>query len=289
MKKALLILLFFLFNLALPVWALDVPPLKGYVNDYAQMISPGTATQLTEELRRFEQSDSTQLVILTLPSLQGETIEDFGIKVAEAWRIGQKTKDNGLIVIVAKEERKIRIEVGRGLEGRMTDLLTGRIIDLVITPRFKRGDFDGGFSAGVSALIDGTRGEFKAEEKKGSKRSTRGPSLLTMIVIGVVGMIFVGAISRIFSAILGAAGFPALLYLGIPGIGVLGLILGAVAGVLIGFLIPFLFSSRGYGGGFGSGGGFFSSGGGGFGGGDSGGGFSGGGGDFGGGGASGDW
>jgi uncharacterized protein len=289
MKKVLLILLFFLINLACPVWALDVPPLKGYVNDYAKMISTGTASQLTEELRRFEQTDSTQLVILTIPSLQGDTIEDFGIKVAEAWKIGQKNKDNGLIVIVAKEERKIRIEVGRGLEGRMTDLLAGRIVDLVITPRFKRGDFDGGFTTGVSALIDGTRGEFKAEEKKSPKRSSRGPSLLTLIIIGLVGMIFAGAFSRIFSTILGAAGFPALLYLGIPGIGILGLILGVLAGGAIGLLIPFLFSSRGYGGGGGYGGGFFSSGGGGFSSGDSGGGFSGGGGDFGGGGASGDW
>jgi uncharacterized protein len=291
MKKGLLFLLFFLACLAVPVQALDVPPLQGYVNDYARMMAPGTVSKLTEELRAFEQSDSTQLVILTVPSLQGDTVEDFGIRVGEVWRIGQKNKANGLILIVAKQERKMRIEVGRGLEGRMTDLLAGRIIDLVIAPRFKRGDFDGGFSAGVSALIDGTRGEFKAEERKSPKKSSGGPSLMTMIIIGLVGMIFVGSISRILSGILGAAGFPALLYLGIPGMGILGLILAALVGLAIGFLIPFLFSSRGYGGGggFGPVGGFFSSGGGGWSGGDSGGGFSGGGGDFGGGGASGDW
>jgi uncharacterized protein len=289
MKRAILYLLFFLSGLAVPVQALDIPQLQGYVNDYAKMISPGMASQLAEELRAFEQSDSTQLVILTVPSLQGDTIEDFGIKVAQAWKIGQKIKDNGLILIVAKQERKIRIEVGRGLEGRMTDLLAGRIIDLVIAPRFKRGDFEGGFTAGVSALIDGTRGEFKAEPRKNTKRSSGGPSILTMVIIGLVGMVFVGSISRILSGVLGAAGVPALLFLGIPGMGILGLILAALVGLAIGLLIPFLFSSRGYGGGFGSGGGVFYSGGGGWGGGDSGGGFSGGGGDFGGGGASGDW
>jgi uncharacterized protein len=290
MKKVLLFLLFCLACLAVPVQALDVPPLQGYVNDYARMMAPGTVSKLTEELRAFEQSDSTQLVILTVPSLQGDTVEDFGIRVGEAWRIGQKNKANGLILIVAKQERKMRIEVGRGLEGRMTDLLAGRIIDLVIAPRFKRGDFDGGFTAGVSALIDGTRGEFKAEVRKSPKSSSGGPSLLTMIIIGLVGMIFIGAFSRILSGFVGGAGLPALLYLGIPGMGILGLILAALVGLAIGLLIPFLFSSRGYGGGgFGSGGGFFYSGGGGWSSGGGGGGFSGGGGDFGGGGASGDW
>ena len=122
-----------------PVYALDVPKLQGYVNDYADMISPQVRDQLNNELHAFEQSDSTQIVILTIPSLEGEALEDFSIKVAEAWKIGQKNKDNGAILLVAKQERKIRVEVGRGLEGRLTDLMSGRIIDLVIQPRFKSG------------------------------------------------------------------------------------------------------------------------------------------------------
>jgi hypothetical protein len=112
--------------------ALDVPPLKGRVNDYAGMISPGVRAQLEMELKDFEQSDSTQIVILTIESLEGESLEEFSIKVAETWKIGQKGKDNGAILLVAKKDRKTRIEVGRGLEGKLTDLTAGRIVQLVI-------------------------------------------------------------------------------------------------------------------------------------------------------------
>jgi uncharacterized protein len=172
-KKILNILLFTFLLLCLS-WgktisiahALDIPNLRGYVNDYADMISPSVKAELENELRAFEQTDSTQIVILTVPSLEGEVIEDFSIKAAEAWKIGQKGKDNGVILTVAKQERKLRIEVGRGLEGKLTDLMAGRIIDLVIKPKFKRGDLNEGFIAGVHALIDATRGEFKIDEKR---------------------------------------------------------------------------------------------------------------------------
>jgi len=149
--------------------ALGIPKLQGYVNDYAHMISGQARAQLEADLKSFEQSDSTQLVILTIPSLEGETLEDYSIKVVEAWKLGQARKDNGVLFLVSKDERKMRIEVGRGLEGRLTDLMAGRIIDLVVKPRFKRGDFDGGFTAGVASLIDATRGEFRAEEKDSRK------------------------------------------------------------------------------------------------------------------------
>ena len=174
MKKILPLLI--LFSLLLPVAAsaLDVPELRGYVNDYAGMISLSTGAQLAEKLKAFEASDSTQIVILTIPSLEGEPIEDFGIKVAGSWKIGQKGKDNGALLIVSKQDRKMRIEVGRGLEGRLTDLVAGRIIDLVITPRFKSGDFDGGFTAGVSALIDATRGEFQADQRHSARGGSYG-------------------------------------------------------------------------------------------------------------------
>ena len=170
MKKILPLLILFPLLLPVAASALDVPELRGYVNDYAGMISPSTGAQLAEKLKAFEGSDSTQIVILTIPSLEGEPIEDFGIKVAGSWKIGQKGKDNGALLIVSKQDRKMRIEVGRGLEGRLTDLVAGRIIDLVITPRFKSGDFDGGFTAGVAALIGATRGEFQAD----GGRSARG-------------------------------------------------------------------------------------------------------------------
>lgn len=163
--KKISILLFLLFFTPSLGNSFEVPRLQGYVNDYANMISPSVRGELTARLRSFEESDSTQIVILTIPSLRGETIEGYSIKVVEAWKIGQARKDNGILFTVSKEDRKMRIEVGRGLEGRLTDLVAGRIIDGVARPKFREGDFDGGFKAVVSALIDATRGEFKAEPK----------------------------------------------------------------------------------------------------------------------------
>jgi len=152
--------------------SLEVPKLQGYVNDYGDMISPGVEAELTAQLKSFEASDSTQMVILTVPSLQGEPIDDYSIRVAEAWKIGQARKDNGIIITVSKEDRRMRIEVGRGLEGKLTDLAAGRIIDQVMKPRFREGNFDAGFSATVSALMDATRGEFNAEQRRsGGPRS----------------------------------------------------------------------------------------------------------------------
>ena len=242
MKKVLRILSFFLFFLPSLIQALEVPPLKGHINDYAAMISPAIKDRLEEELKGFEQTDSTQLVILTIPSLEGEPIETFSIKVGETWKIGQKNKDNGIIMVVAKQERKIRIEVGRGLEGRLTDLLAGRIVDLVITPRFKRGDFDGGFQAGVSALVDATRGEFKADEGPRGKQKKGAPSFFTFLIVFGVVLLFIGSLSRILGGIAGFIGLPALLHLGLFPLGIVTLILAALAGLGIGLFLPSLFS-----------------------------------------------
>jgi uncharacterized protein len=191
MKRTLLFLILVQLLLPLAASALEVPGLRGYVNDYAGMISPSTGARLAEKLKAFEASDSTQMVILTIPSLEGEPIEDVSIKVAESWKIGQKGKDNGILLIVSKQDRKMRVEVGRGLEGRLTDLAAGRIVDLVITPRFRAGDFDGGFTAGVSALIGATRGEFQAD----ARRSPRPPRLWTAFVFGFF-ILFAIAASR---------------------------------------------------------------------------------------------
>lgn len=271
-------------------YALDVPKLQGYVNDYANMISPSVRNELENELKTFEATDSTQVVILTIPSLEGEALEDFSIKVAESWKIGQKGKDNGVIFFVAKQERKMRIEVGRGLEGRLTDLMAGRIIDLVVKPRFKRSDFDGGFVAGVHALIDATRGEFKADENRRPHKRDRFSQIFTFLIFGGMILLALGSFSRIMGGIGGAVGLPLFGYLmGFP-LGLVALIILAVLGLGVGMFLPLLFSLGGHhrGGGFWPGGGFFGTGGG-SGGSDFGGGFSGGGGDFGGGGASGDW
>lgn len=297
MKKSLFLLIFFLSWLPFVSYGLDVPRLQGYVNDYAGMISPSTKSRIQEALKAFEQSDSTQVAILTVPSLEGENIEEFSIKVAEAWKIGQQQKDNGVLFIVSKQERKIRIEVGRGLEGKLTDLMAGRIIDQVIKPRFKQGDFDGGFTAGLSALIRATRGEFKAEPRPIQRRQKGFPPFLTFLMFFGIFILFLGIYSRTLGGIAGAVGLPALVYLTVLPVGILPIILLALFGFGSGFFLSSLFSSgssrreggdgrRDHGGGFfyGPGMGGHSIGGGGF-----EGGFGGGGGSFGGGGASGDW
>jgi len=273
--------------------ALEVPKLTGYVNDYGNMLSSQAKATLEQELRTFEQTDSTQIVIVTIPSLQGEVLEEFSIKVAEAWKIGQKGRDNGIILLISKEDRKIRIEVGRGLEGKITDLAAGRIIDQEIKPRFKRGDFDGGASAGVMTLIQATRGEFKAEpggSRRSSKRSGGLSQIVTFIIFGAIALLVLGSFSRSLSGAAGAVGLPAMVAVLLSPIGLIAVLILAAIGLLIGLILPALFSTGGRGGGFGGGyygGGF---GGGGFGDSGGGGGFGGGGGgDFGGGGASGDW
>ena len=283
-------ILFFIFLFTLSAHALDVPKLQGHVNDYANMISPSTKAELEKELNSFEQTDSTQIVILTIPSLEGNVLDEFSIKAAESWKIGQKGKDNGIIITVAKQEKKIRVEVGRGLEGVLTDLAAGRIVNLVIEPRFKRGDFDGGFVAGVHSLIDATRGEFKADKNHLPKKKDTIHSFLTILIFGGIVLLFIGSISRIFGGVSGAIGLPALVHLALTPIGLIAFIILSASGLLAGLFLPKLFSSGGHHGvgGFWSGGGYYGSGSGFSGGGDFGG-FSGGGGSFGGGGASGDW
>ena len=283
-------ILFFIFLFTLSAHALDVPKLQGHVNDYANMLSPSTKAELEKELSSFEQTDSTQIVILTIPSLEGEVLDEFSIKVAEAWKIGQKGKDNGIIITVAKQEKKIRVEVGRGLEGVLTDLSAGRIVDLVIKPKFKRGDFDGGFVAGVHSLIDATRGEFKADKNHLPKKKSGTHSFLTILIFGGIALLFIGSISRLFGGVSGAIGLPALVHLALTPIGLIAFIGLSAAGLLAGLFLPKLFSSGSHHstGGFWPGGGYYGSGSGFSGGGDFGG-FSGGGGSFGGGGASGDW
>jgi uncharacterized protein len=169
--------------------------------------------------------------------------------------------------------------------------MAGRIIDLVVKPKFKRGDFDGGFIAGVHALIDASRGEFTAEPQKVSQRHKHSSRFMTFLIFGSIAMAVLGSVSRVLSGVAGAVGLPAVVYAVLSPFGFITALILGVLGLVIGLALPSLFSlgGRGYrGGGLWPGGGYYS--GGGLGGGDfGGGGFSGGGGGFGGGGASGDW
>ncbi|MFA7382405.1 MAG: TPM domain-containing protein [Desulfurivibrionaceae bacterium] len=264
--------------------ALEVPQYQGYVTDLAGMISPGERQRLEQTLLAFEQSDSTQIAVLTIPSLEGDALEDFSIRTVEAWKIGQKGKDNGVLLLVSKGERKARIEVGRGLEGVLTDLLAGRIVDQIITPRFKAGQLDEGFAAGVSAIISATRGEFKSTgtTRRGARKSGQS-SLFNYLIFFAILVGFLGRLSKPAGALAGATLLPLFAFLGLSSpLGWLLLLLLIPGGALLGLLLPILFANAGGGGGMYMGGGGFGSGGGGdF------GGFGGGG--FGGGGASGSW
>jgi uncharacterized protein len=271
--------------------AAELPQLSSYVNDYAGLLSPGAARQLEAELAAFEQSDSTQIVVLAVPSLGGWNIEEYSIAVVEKWQPGQKGKDNGVLLLIAKEDRKMRIEVGRGLEGKLTDLVSGRIIRNEIQPPFKAGNFDAGVSAGVHAIMKSVRGEYQAEPARDLRHGRKGANpIFTLLVFVMVAAVFLGGMSRVLGGVAGAVGLPIAAALSFSGISLLLLGLLAVVGFLAGLFLSFVFGSGGGGfggpffGGFGGGWG-----GGGFGGGSGGGGFSGGGGSFGGGGASGDW
>jgi len=274
-------LLLTLLLIPVTAFALDVPRLTGRVNDYAKLLSPEAVRRLDAQLADFERTDSTQVVVLTIASLEGESLEEYSIKVAQAWGIGQKGKDNGALLLVSKGDRKVRIEVGYGLEGVLTDALSGRIISQSITPAFKAGNFDAGVEAGVSAIIAASRGEYQGTPSK-ERAANKGNDDNAFFGLFILAMILTAVLS----------GLPALARAGIfgvalPVVGALfGLALGfllllLIGGVILGLVGPFLFrSGRGGGGGFFVGGGGGSSGGG---------GFSGGGGSFGGGGSSGSW
>ncbi|MDD3813933.1 MAG: TPM domain-containing protein [Desulfocapsaceae bacterium] len=268
-----------------PIQALEVPALKGRVNDYAGILSPATARQLEDVLKNFETAESTQIVLLTVPSLDGASLEDFSLRAVEAWKLGQKKLDNGALLLIAKNDRKLRIEVGYGLEEKLTDLVSGRIIRDIITPRFKEGNFDQGVIDGISAMMDAVKGEFVATDS--TRRQNRGGDpgamlIFFLVIFSILGRILartpwlaagVGAVlTPVFGALalgLGSLWILALAVLGFIG----GLIAARMANATGG-------SSHGY---WGGSGGFSSGSSGGF------SGFSGGGGSFGGGGASGGW
>ncbi len=282
---AFVLTLCWLLILSVPALALEPPAFRGYVNDYAKMLPPATAQEIEQALRSFEETDSTQVAVLTIDSLDGDALEDFSIRTVEKWGVGQRGKDNGVLFLVVKNDRKLRIEVGRGLEGVLTDLATGRIIDNVVRPQFKAGRFDEGIKAGVAAIIQASRGEFKADQRVARPgRRQEPPPALAYLFFGLFITSFLGRASRPLGILAGAILLPLAAFFGIPSLGLLFLLLLMPLGALGGLLLPFIVGNMlmGRGG--------IPMGGGGFGGGGFGGGFGGfGGGSFGGGGASGDW
>lgn len=272
--------------------ALDVPQLTGRINDYARILSPTATAALEQKLAGFEQEQSTQVVVLTVPSLQGDDIEQFAIRVADQWKVGQKGKDNGVILILAQAERKVRIEVGMGLQGVLPDITAGRIIRDVMRPHLRSGNFDRGVEAGIEAIMAATRGEFTAApaERPHKPKHRDASTFLTFLLFTGIAAAALGSVSRPMAGVAGAIGLPLSTFMVFPGLALTTLLILAGVGLVGGFLVSFL-GLFGRGGGHGGGGIYW--GGGGFGGGgfSSGGdgGFFGGGGGFDGGGASDGW
>jgi uncharacterized protein len=258
-------LLLLLVGVAAPAAAQKFPPLTGRVVDAANLLSPEQEQALTQKLEALEHGSSRQLVVATVPDLQGYPVEDFGYKLGRAWGLGQKGANNGALLLVAPKEHKVRIEAGYGLEPILTDAFDKDLIDEKIVPAFKSGDYPGGINAGVDALIQQLQAPPEQAEKRAMAAGQKvhqarrqSGSFVPLIFWGVFIFFFILPMFRKRRKTYGRR------YGRTPGVFLWG---------------------PGFGGGWGSGGG---SGGGGWGGGG-GGGFSGGGGSFGGGGASGSW
>ncbi len=141
-----------------------VPRLSGRVVDRADVLSDATERTLTDLLASFEQSTANQVVVLTVPSLEGEAVEQLASRVFNTWELGQADRDNGVLVLIARDEREMRIEVGYGLEGTLTDSRAGRIIRSEFVPAFRNGDYDGGTLSGVSAILGTVDGTYEPPE-----------------------------------------------------------------------------------------------------------------------------
>jgi uncharacterized protein len=269
-----------------------VPPLSGRVVDQTGTLTASDIASLTQQLKDLETRKGSQIAVLIVPTTDGEAIEPFALRVAEAWKIGRKKIDDGALLVIAKNDRRLRIEVGYGLEGALTDATTKRIIDEEITPKFKSGDFAGGVSAGVIRMIGVANGEKLPEPEPPHWQNTGLLGNIDPFNPLVLGFMFIvgGALRAALGRLVGSAaaggfvGFLAWLFVGDIGA---ALAVGVLAFLIAAFidLMP-SGGSRGTGGSWSSGGsswggsGSSSS--------DSGS-FSGGGGSFGGGGASGSW
>jgi uncharacterized protein len=264
-----------------------VPPLTARVTDLTGSLSGEAVTRIETKLANLEAKKGSQIAVLIVPTTQPEEIEQFGIRVLDAWKLGRKGVDDGAILIVAKNDRRVRIEVGYGLEGALSDAVANRIIDETITPHFKLGDYDGGIGAGVDQMISVVNGEPLPEpDRKWEHHSGLGHVLpLLLVVVFVASGMLRAIFGRLFGSVAtgGLAGGIAWAFSHVLPIGVGAGVVAFLFAMLTGSASRGWSAGRGWGGGFGGGLG------GGFGGGGGGGGFSGGGGGGGGGGASGSW
>jgi uncharacterized protein len=170
--------------LALPAKALEVPSApKGRVSDYASLLSPDAIARIDSKIAAHEAQSSDQIAVAIFPSLEGESLEDFSIQLARQWKIGSKEHDNGAILLLFVQDRQMRLEVGYGLEGRLTDAMSSRILRNILAPRFREGDFDGGVERAVDAIIEVIRGEYQAPPEETKQKSPAGTILFWIFIL----------------------------------------------------------------------------------------------------------
>jgi uncharacterized protein len=166
------------------------PPLTGRIMDSADLIAPEAKTRIEAKLKAHEDKTSDQLVVATVPSLQGTSIEDFANGLFRFWKLGEKQRNNGVLLLVAPNERKVRIEVGYGLEGALTDALSKTIITTAVAPKFKTGDFAGGIEAGADAILTILAGDAEEWQRKATVRSDDTSLVETIAVVVFMAIIF---------------------------------------------------------------------------------------------------
>ncbi len=182
------IILFWLF--AVTSFAAEVipPAPKQYFNDYAHVVSPSTAARLNKTLEDFERQTSDQILVTVFPKMQSDSsIEDYTVRVARAWKAGQQEKNNGAVLFVFVQDRKVYLQVGYGLEGVLPDALAKRIVSDEITPQFRNGNFDAGLNAGVAAILAATRGEYRGTGRTVGDRAVNSVvGFLPILIFGLI-------------------------------------------------------------------------------------------------------
>jgi uncharacterized protein len=269
-----------------------VPKLEARVTDLTGTLTAGEQSELEQQLAAFEARKGAQIAVLVVATTQPEAIEQYSIRVAEAWKLGRAKPDDGVLVLLAKDDHATRIEVGQGLEGALTDATSNRIIDETMIPLFRQGQYYAGINAGVAQIIRVVDGEALPPPDTSWRKNAMGDlgRILPALFIGF--MVASSILRSIFGRVGGAAATGGLL--GLVAWVLSKLLLAGLGVAVVGFLLSLIFGLRGPGWSSGGRGGFGGFGGGGFGGGlggggFGGGGFSGGGGGFSGGGASGRW
>ncbi len=218
--------------------AVPVPVLAGRVNDLAHLLEAAAATALEAKLADYEKTSGNQLVLLTVPTLGGFPLEEYSLKVVEAWKLGKKGVDNGVLLFVAKEERKIRIEVGYGLEPSLTDAVTSFIIRDKMTPRFQAGDFQGGITAAFEAMMQAAEG--KLDVKGADSGGRRQLPLFLFVLLSLAGYGVLGTISY-FGLFMKGGGAPMVYLMLLAGYGLAGSALN-IRGAKIGYAAFFIFA-----------------------------------------------